>query len=72
MGAIQQQSEAQHREEVYKLLDSYKAERIRNEHTVVKGIKKNSKMFFKYAKKFRKFRQSIVNLKNNEGVNIHV
>ena len=54
-----------------KLLDSHKAERIRNEHTVVKGIKKNSKMFFKYAKKFRKFRQSIVNLKNNEGVNIN-
>ena len=54
-----------------KLLKSHQAERIRNENSVVKGIKKNSKMFFKYAKKFRKFNQSIVKLKNEDGVNVN-
>ena len=54
-----------------KLLKSHEAERARNEASVVKGIKKNSKLFFKYAKKFRKFRQSIVTLKNEEGESVN-
>ena len=53
-----------------KLLKSHEAERLCNETKVVKGIKKNSKLFFKYAKKFRKFRQSIVTLKNDEGKSV--
>jgi len=54
-----------------KLLESHKAERIRSEGSVVQGIKKNSKLFFKYAKKFRKFRQSIVKLKDSDGVDVN-
>ena len=53
-----------------KLLKSHQTERIRNENFVVKGIKKNSKLFFKYAKKFRKFKQSVVKLKNSDGENV--
>lgn len=52
-----------------KLLNSHEAERRRNEASVVKGIKKNSKLFFSYAKKFRKCSQTIVSLKNDEGIN---
>lgn len=47
---------------------SHCEERKRNERSVVKGIKKNTKLFFAYAKKFRKCYQSIVSLKNDEGI----
>ena len=51
-----------------KLLKSHDLERRRKEHSVVKGIKKNTKLFFSYAQKFRKCRQKIVSLINDEGV----
>ena len=54
-----------------KLLKSHEAERRQNEASVVKGIKKNSKLFFKYAKKFRKAHQSIISLKNEEGLSVN-
>ena len=53
-----------------KLLKSHEAERVRNEASVVKEIKKNSKLFFKYAKKFRKAHQSIISLKNEDGISV--
>ena len=54
-----------------KLLKSHQAERSKNEASIVKGIKKNSKLFFKYAKKFRKSHQSITSLKNEDGVSVN-
>ena len=53
-----------------RLLDSHNAERMKNEASVIKDIKKNSKVFFKYAKKYRKNKQTIVSLKNEEGVSV--
>ena len=53
-----------------RLLDSHKAERVKHEASVIKDIKKNSKVFFKYAKKFRKNKQSIVSLKNEDGISV--
>ena len=50
-----------------KLVQSYDNDRIRNEKTVIKGVKKNSKLFFKYAQKSRKTKDSIGPLKDSKG-----
>ena len=49
------------------ILKSYEAERKAYESKLIKGIKKNSKLFFKYAKKFAKKPQVIGPLKDSNG-----
>lgn len=50
-----------------KLLKSHENEQLRKEHFVVKDIKKNSKLFFSYAKKCAKKVQCIGPLKDEKG-----
>ena len=50
-----------------KLLQSHEAERLKKETDLVKGIKKNTKLFFAYAKKNKKTKDTIGPLKNEAG-----
>lgn len=50
-----------------KILKSHEAERLANEEKVTKGIKKNSKLFYSYAKRFLKKQKNIGPLKDNLG-----
>ena len=50
-----------------KLLKSHEAERLANEAKVTMGIKKNSKLFYSYAKRFMKKQEKIGPLKDNSG-----
>lgn len=50
-----------------KLLKSHEAERLKRETNLVKGIQKNTKLFFSYAKKNRKTKDSIGPLKDEAG-----
>ena len=50
-----------------KLLRSHEAERLANEVKVTKGIKNNSKLFYSYAQRFRKKREKIGPLKDEDG-----
>ena len=49
-----------------KLVQSYDNDRLRSEKTIVKGVKKNSKLFFKYAQKSRKTKDTIGPLKDTK------
>ena len=50
-----------------KLVKSHENERLQNERKLAKDIKKNAKLFFKYANKFRKAKECIGPLKNKNG-----
>ena len=50
-----------------KLLKSHENERIMNEKNLASEIKKNAKLFFKYANKFRKTKDCIGPLKDKSG-----
>ena len=50
-----------------KLLQSHEKEQIEKESKIIEGIKKNSKLFFSYAKKFRKTRDYVGPLKDHSG-----
>ena len=50
-----------------RLLKSYEAERLEKESKIIEGVKKNNKLFFSYAKKFRKTRDSVGPLKDHSG-----
>ena len=50
-----------------KLLKSHEAERLANETKITKGIKKNSKLFYSYAKRFLKKQEKIGPLKDDSG-----
>lgn len=50
-----------------KLLKSHEAERLQKESNIIKGVTKNSKLFFSYAKKCKKAKNSIGPLKDALG-----
>ena len=50
-----------------RLLQSHEAERLETESKIIEGVKKNNKLFFSYAKKFRKTRDSVGPLKDHSG-----
>lgn len=50
-----------------KLIQSYDNDRLRNEKTIVNGVKKNTKLFFKYAQRSRKTKDTIGPLKDSQG-----
>ena len=50
-----------------KLLQSHEAERYEKESNIIKGVGKNSKLFFSYAKKFKKSKNTIGPLKDVSG-----
>ena len=50
-----------------KVVKSHENERLQNEKRLAKDIKKNAKLFFKYANKFRKTKECIGPLKDKNG-----
>ena len=50
-----------------KLIQSHESERLHKEKNLANHVKKNSKLFFKYANKFRKIKDKIGPLKDKEG-----